>query len=268
MTPTAAAPELPKQSIDYTEHPDGSITAKVTILFADGQKQEYVETVTQQELEAVAGEYVGAELAIIGPDGEVGFGFLKKIAKGISKAAKAVVTSKVFKVAATGLAIASPILGPLAPAALAASAGMGIAAKLAKAGAAAASGAKELAKQITASAHVDAKALTKTAAGAASLMQHANAKRTAAANVPTRKVVTKPTPKPQLRAAAPKVAPKAAPARPPAARPAAPAAPAARSEADLLARARAGRVRSNKPGNISDQQLLAAHRAGRIFWVV
>ena len=92
MPPTAAAVELPKQTIDYFEHPDGSISAKVTILFPNGQKQEYIESVTPQELEAVAGEYVGAELAIIGPDGEVGFGFLKKIAKGISKAAKAVVT--------------------------------------------------------------------------------------------------------------------------------------------------------------------------------
>lgn len=261
MPPTAAAPvELPKQTLDYIEHPDGSLTAVLTVKFANGHTERFEQKVTPEDMEAVQGEYVGGEYAL-GGDGEVGFGFLKKIAKGIGKAVKAVASSKVFKLAATGLAVASPILGPLAPMALAASAGMGIASKLASGAAAAASGAKKLAAEITASAHIDAKALTKTAAGAASLMKAANAKRVAAENIPAKKAAVKPKPKPAAARPKPKLvaAPKPAPK---------PAAAPQQTEAELLARARAGRVRSNEKGNVTDAQLLAAHRAGRIYWVV
>lgn len=279
MPPTAAAPALPKQNLDYIEHPDGSLTAVLTVTFANGEQKRFETLVTREEAESVQGEYVGAEIALIGPNGEVGFfGFIKKAVKSVGKVVKAVAASKIMKIAATGLAVAAPILGPLAPAALAASAGLGIAGKLASAGAAAASGAKEMAKQLTAQAGVDAKALTKTAAGAASLLKAANAKRVAADNIPARKpgakrtapakpkLAAKPAAKPPLKLVQrPKLTVK------PAAKPAAakPAAAAPYSEADLLARARAGRVRSNQKGvQLSEKQLLEAHKAGRIIWVV
>lgn len=270
MPPTAAAVALPKQNLEYIEHPDGTITAVMTVSFPGGPTQRYETTVTRAELESVAGEYVGGELAIVGFEGgEVGFGFLKNIGKAIGKVAKAVVTSKIMKIAATGLAVASPILGPLAPAALAASAGLGIASKLASAGAAAASGAKEVAKQLTKAAGIDASKLTKTAAGAASLLQAANAKRMAADNIPARKALARrPAPAKPKPVAAPKPAPRPTPTAAPrlAAAPK-PATAAKGSEADLLARARAGRVRSNQSGTITEAQLLAAHRSGRVYWV-
>ena len=267
MPPTAApSAELPKQTLDYIEHEDGSLTAVLTVTFANGHSERYETLVTPDELDTVHGEYVGGEIAL-GGGTEVGaFGFLKKAFKSIGKVAKAVASSKVFKLAATGLAIASPILGPLGPVALAASAGMGIASKLASGSAAAAAGATQLAASITASAQVDATALTKTAEGAASLLKAANAKRVFAENLPAKKAAAKPKPKlapaPKL-AAAPKpvAAPKLAAAPKPVAAP-------QQTEAELLARARAGRVRSNEKGTVTDAQLLAAHRAGRIYWVL
>ncbi|HET8938986.1 MAG TPA: hypothetical protein VFN67_36330 [Polyangiales bacterium] len=268
--PTAAAPALPKQHLDYIEHDDGSLTAVMTVTFPNGHVERFETKVTPEEAEEVSGGYVGQEIVLIGPD-EVGFGFLKKFVKKVGKVAKSVAQSKIFKLAATGLAVVGPALGPFAPIAMAASAGMGIASKLAGAATAAASGAKAVAQAITKEAHLDAKALTSTAAGAASLMRAANAKRVAADNIDSRKVTQRPkltaapraAPRPAARPAA--VAKRAPAPKPAAAKPV--ATPVVSSSADLLARARAGRVRSNKPGGITDAQLLAAHKSGRIFWV-
>lgn len=258
MPPTAAP--LPKQNLQIVEHPDGSASALLTVTFHDGTVQKFETALSPEELEAAEGQFVGAELATVGGAIEVGaFGFLKKAIKGIGKVGKAVLTSKIMKVAATGLAVASPILGPLAPAALAASAGLGIAGKLASAAGAAAKGATNVAKQIAESAHLDAKALTTTAAGASALLAAANSKRLAADKV-------QPKQAPARRTAPAKPALKLTPK--PAAAPAAKPSALASSEADLLERARAGRVRSNQNGAVTDAQLLAAHRAGRIYWVL
>src|SRR4029077_18221942 len=130
------------------------------------------------------------------------------------------------------------------------------------------------ANALTQSAANDAKRLTTTPQGAASLLAAANAKRLGAERIAAKsspkpapkKAAPKPAPKrPAPKAAAPKAAaPKAAPAAPRAL-----AAPAVimRSEADLLQRARQGRVRSNVNQAVSDSQLLAAHRSGRVYWV-
>lgn len=251
MPPTAAT-QLPKQNLQIVEHPDGSASALLTVTFADGTVQKYETALSSDELAEAEGQFVGAELAIAGGEMEVGaFGFLKKAIKGIGKVGKAVLASKVMKVAAAGLAIASPVLGPLAPAALAAGAGLGVASKLASAGAAAAKGAMNVAKQLTDQAHGDAVALTSTPAGAAALLGAANAKRLAADAVQPKQL-------PQRRPVAAKAPLTITPKTP----------SGGSSEPDLLERARAGRVRSNQPGAITDAQLLAAHRAGRVYWVV
>jgi hypothetical protein len=164
----------------------------------------------------------------------------------------------VFKLAASGLALAAPLLGPIAPIALAASAGMGVASKLAKAGAAVAAGATEIANSLTSSAARDAARLTTNPTAAASLLADANRKRLGAervaASVPDRNpapckpcAAAKTVTKIKTVAVSPVFAPM--------------------SEADLLARAKAGRVRSNTNQVVDERQLLAAHKAGRIYWV-
>jgi hypothetical protein len=259
----APAAELTRQRIDYKDRPDGSVEAILTISLPGGVTKRYSSVVTKQELEAVAGDIVGAELAMLGPDA-VGFSFGKFI-KGVGKIAKSVATSKVFKMAASGLALAAPLLGPIAPIALAASAGMGVASKLAGSAAAAIKGATSVADALAKSAASDARKLTTTPEGAASLLAAANAKRLGAervaAKAPPPRAAPPPMPHfPRMAAQKPKAA---------AARPAAPPKPAyaPRSEAALLASARAGRVKSNVNTSVSDSQLLAAHRSGRVFWV-
>jgi hypothetical protein len=146
---------------------------------------------------------------------------------------------------------------------------MGVAGKLAKAGVAAAHGATDLAKQIAASAKSDAAKLTSTPAGAARLLAAANSKRLGAERVAdggTKKpAAAKPAPapkksSPEPRSSAPKTAEKAAPVdhRCPQLR---------GTTDDVLAAARAGRVRSNQAGPIEASQLLAAHNQGRVYWV-
>ncbi|SRR6266545_4507559 len=229
-----------RKRIDYIDKPDGSVDAVLTITLPGGVTKRFVANTSPDEAQAVTGDIVGAELALLGPD-VVGFNLFKSV----GKLAKKVASSKVFALAAKGLAVAAPLLGPLAPAALGASAGLGVAAKLAKGSVAAAHGAKSVAAALTKSAIADARKLTKTPAGAKSLLADANKTR-----VNTEKVIEA---QPEKK-------------RAPAAR-SAPAAARSGSEADLLARARAGRVRSNSGAPVNASQLLAAHREGRVYWV-
>jgi hypothetical protein len=137
---------------------------------------------------------------------------------------------------------------------------MGVAAKLSGAAAAAIKGATSVADALTKSAASDAARLTTTPQGAASLLAAANAKRLGAERIAAKA--------PPPRAAPFPVFPRAQKPKPKAvARPAPKPAYAPRSEAALLASARAGRVKSNVNQTVSDSQLLAAHRAGRVFWV-
>lgn len=268
---------LVRQRLDFRDNADGSITTTLTISLPNGVVKRFEDVTWPHEVEAVAGEHIGGELAILGPDGEIGISFFKRlgrVAKGVGKIAKDIASSKIMKIAAAGLALAAPLLGPIAPVALAASAGLGVAAKLAKAGVAAAQGATNVAKQITASAALDARRLTKTPEGAASLLQAANNKRLAASAIAAKpSTVRRPTPR--LAASNPRGTtlarrPAAAVARPTAAK----ASTSTKitypplSEADLLARARSGRVRSSRGENVTEPQLLAAYKTGRIYWVL
>lgn len=300
-----------KQHIEYRNLPGGSVEAVLTVTLPNGAQQRYTAITHPDEASAIQGDMIGAELLELGYVSGSFFKSLgkivKKSVKTVGKAAKGIASSKVFALAAKGLAIASPVLGPFAGPALAASAGMVIAAKLAKAGVAAAAGAKNVAAALTKGAADAAAKLTKTPEGAASLLAAANKKRLGAEAIaagkkptpaqprrapapkPSARTLPAPKPKPAVVKPAPQLAaprPKAvvrppqpmaaaqpaAVVRPAAVRPVAPAAAAApsyppMSEYDLIARARAGRVRSNTADLVSDGELLAAHRSGRIFWV-
>jgi hypothetical protein len=262
------------QHIEYTTTPDGTVMATLTLTLPNGSKQQYTAKVDTDEIRRVEGAIIGAELSLAGYGDivgcEVGFNFgklIKGVTKGVGKLAKGIATSKVFKLAASGLALAAPILGPFAPAALAVSAGMGIASKLSSAGVAAARGAKNVAQAFANSAKLDASRLTKTPEAAAKLLNFANTKRMRASALQDK---PKPAPAPARRAL-----PAPAPARAVAsARVIAPArvAPAtvvtqAPPTTDVLTLARAGRVRSSDGAAVTADQLLSAHQSGRIYWV-
>jgi len=265
-----------RQRLDYETLPNGDVKAILTVTLPGGVVKRFESVTSAHEAEQVEGEIVGAELAL-NPDRVEGWNPFKKVAK----LAKKVASSKVFKLAATGLALAAPLLGPIAPAALGAAAAMGVASKLAKAGVAAAKGASKLSAALTVSAANDAKKLTTTPAGAAALLDAANKRRLGAEKLADGPKPPAAPPAPRASAKRPAVRPaaRAAQAVPaanlarasapsaPAALPAPRTAPANLSGSDLLARARAGRVRSNNGQPVTDAELLRAHGQGRIYWV-
>jgi hypothetical protein len=117
---------------------------------------------------------------------------------------------------------------------------LGISGKLGAASHAAAFGKAAAARLLTNHALVDAHALTgNDKARAAALLNVANAKRLGiealAAGKPAQKVIAK--------------------------------AKAKGAHADVVAAARAGRLRSNHAGDVSPAELLHAAKAGRVFWV-
>ena len=243
-----------RQRIDFVPLPGGAVKAILTVTLPGGMVQRYEAVTTAHEAQSVEGVIVAGELQLAGQVGAVRpFKAFKKVGKLASKIA----SSKVFKLAAAGIAAAAPILGPLAPAALAAAGGMAIASKLASAGVAAAKGAKSIAEAITKSAAADAVRLTGSADGARALLDMANKRRLGAERVAER------TPE---RPAASSAAARSAPARTTAAARTAPP-PSSAPAADLLAQARAGRVRSSSGAPVTVAQLLEAHRSGRIYWV-
>lgn len=240
------AEELSRQRIDYEELPDGSVKAILTVTLPGGRVERFSAQLHPNELSEVSG--IGM---LFDPAHEVGNIFgdivkgIGKVAKGAVHVVKEVVGSKVMQVAAKGLAVIAPALGPLAPAALATSATLGIAGKLAKAGIASKHGAKSVAKVITDGAIKDAAKLTKTASGAAALLKQANKKRTALEKIAAKnKSKSKPAAKskPIVK-------------------------PASGKPSNVIAAARAGRVRSNKGGKVSSAELLRASQSGRVFWV-
>lgn len=109
----AALRQMVRYRLDYRWNRDGKLTAILTVALADGHLMRFTSSADPREVAGAMGLHP-----------EVGFGFLKKAWKGIKKITKKVATSGVFKVASTALAAAAPLLGPIAPAALAASAGM------------------------------------------------------------------------------------------------------------------------------------------------
>lgn len=102
-----------RNRLDYRWLPDGRIEAILTVTLPHGAAFRFSETCHPEEIATWIREN-RPEVA----------GFLGKLWKGVKKVAKKVATSKVFSIATKALAFAAPILGPLAPAALAASVGL------------------------------------------------------------------------------------------------------------------------------------------------
>lgn len=132
--------------IDYRWTKDGRVRAILTVTFGAGTSFRFVADSDPRVIMAVIREQ----------NPEVG-GFLGNVFKGIKKIAKKVASSKVFKLAATALAAAAPIMGPLAPALAGAALAMKVSTKLLAAKTHAARGNKEAAAKLVASAAEDSK---------------------------------------------------------------------------------------------------------------
>lgn len=238
--------DLTKQRIDYEDLPGGGVRAILTVTLQDGTIHTFTEEVHDSDLDAFSTSIATAEAdAVEGIFGDV-FKGIKKGVKSIGHVAKKVVTSKVFQVGAAALATVATG-GAAAPlAAGAAAAALSVASKLATADVAKAAGAPKAAAKLIKAAALDAGKRAKgNPAATKDLLRIANDKRKKVASV--------------IAASMPG-------AHPAAARPA--PAPAAAPSADrLLAAAKAGKVRSNKPGGVSHGELLAAAKAGRVFWL-
>ena len=107
--------EVMRARCDYRWLPSGELEAILTLTLPAGNEMRFTAQCDPRPILA----YVMAN-----QQGEISGFSLKKLWKGVKKVAKGVVTSKVFKVASTALAFAAPVLGPLAPVALAGSAAM------------------------------------------------------------------------------------------------------------------------------------------------
>ena len=245
--------EKTRQRIDFVPLPGGAVKAILTVTLPGGEIKRFEAVTSAHEAQGVEGVIVGAELELARSVGA--FRPLKAFKK-VGKLAAKVASSKVFKLAAAGLAAAAPVLGPLAPVALAAAGGMAVASKLTRASIAAAKGAKSIASALTQSAAADAVKLAGSADGARALLETANARRLGAEKV------AELTPE----RSAPSSAPAGARPRQRAAA-SSPAPSSTRGGQELLARARAGRVRSSSGAPVSVTELLEAHHAGRIYWV-
>jgi len=288
--------DLTRTRVDYRQTADGRWKAIVTVTLPQGVVRRFEATADPEDFEDAAPEVSGpiqmmkvvqnykrgkykskAEFAAAlkkakkagggGLLSGVGKAF-KSLGKGVVSVAevvKDVATSKAFLMAAGGLATAIPGLGPVVgPAAMAAAATMGTAGKLIAASRAAKSGSKAIAAALTKEASAGAAKLTKTPQGARALLELANKKRKGAealaAGKKPSKAPSKP-PAPSSRRLAPAPVPKRLP-------PPASTTPVRRADGEaVLAAARAGKLRSNKPGPITPAALLEAHKAGRVFWL-
>lgn len=231
--------KVSQQRVDFTEHPDGSVTAVATVTLPDGSAHRFEARVDVDEVNELA--------SVLGSDDVAGFlGKLwkgvKGAAKGVVHVVKAVAASKVVGVAAKGLAMIAPSLGPAAPAALATAGAMGIAHKLATADLAHKAGAPKAAAALTRSAVSDAHRLTKgNPTHAKQLLAIANVKRknlAALAGLPNLQL--KPAISPAMT----------------------------RSSASTpMQAARMGKLRSNRPGPTSARELASAAATGRVFWL-
>lgn len=235
--------QLSKQRLDYTSLPGGGQRVRMTVTLPNGKSYAFVEDVTPEDLHQYATDIAGVEIGcamVMSPISGVEVGNIFKSigkaigggVKAIAKVAKKVVTSKVMQTAAKGLAMVAPALGPLAPAALAVSGGIGIAGKLLASKTAQSVGAPLASNALAESAVSDAQMLSKSAGGMKGLLNIAGTKALNAFNLVDR------------------LAP-----------------PSGAASGDVFALARAGKVRSNTGGAVTQEQLSAAAGAGRLFFL-
>lgn len=310
----ADGPDLDKisrQRLDFEEHPDGSVTAILTVTLPDGTVQRYRSTSTPEELDQFASAIANAETKLTKriegmSDEEIAgiFGDIWNGVKSVGKAVAKVATSKVFKAASKGLASIAPALGPYAPAAMAVSGGMQVTSKIAQSALAAEAGANRAARALGIGAKKRASAMTrgkpkltnallkwgsrkrKSAFGLATDLvkkTRGDALRRLAAALKkrkkskTKKKFTKKQRenlkrlarilKKRKAAAARKKRRKPKPKRK--AKQKKKATPKRRTSTriSVLAAARTGRLRSNKPGDVSEKQLQQVAKKGRVFWI-
>lgn len=235
---------LSKQRLDYESLPGGGQRARMTITLANGKSFTFVEEVSPADIKQyatqIAGVEIGCAMAAAPISGvEVG-NIFKDIAKGfvggvkaVAKVGKKVVTSKVMQTAAKGLAMAAPALGPLAPAAIAVSGGIGVAGKLLASKTAQSVGAPLASNALAQSAVQDAKAISPGAFP--SLLKIAATKANTASNLVNNvfnNAIAKATGN------------------------------------DVLAKARAGKVlSSNRSGAVTPDMLTQAAAGGRLFFL-
>ncbi len=239
--------DLSQQRIDYSVGPNGETVATITLTLQDGSEYTATESTTDEEVEELANAFAASEIRLrrqeIGRDlteEEIAgfFSFIGKAVKAVGDVAKKVVTSKVFKSIGKVVAAAAPVLGPLAPAALAIGGGMMAASKLTSAAIAAKGGAKGTARALAKSAgrKLPAKLSASSKRG---LLRLANRKRKSAERV-ARRVKLKRPPSKRRRI---------------------------RRVPSVFAAAKAGRLRSHKSGNVKPRDLRKAMKAGRVFWL-
>lgn len=256
--------DISKQRIDYSTGPAGETIATLSVTLADGSTHRYSASATDKEVDDLASAFANAEIRerkrVEGhmSEEEIAgfFSFVKKAVRKVGNVVKKVANSKVFKLAAKGLVAISPVLGPLGPIAAGAGGAMMIASKLASAGVAASAGARRAAKKLVRSAKRVAKRFSRSKKGRRALLKLGNRKRKAAERL-ARRTSRGRRRKPSRRR------------RPSKRRTRRRAAPAKRRtrKPNILAAARAGRLRSNKPGSISAKKLMRADRKGRVYWV-
>ncbi len=256
--------EMSRQRLDFSTGPNGETVATVTITLGDGSEHRYSASTDDEEIENLASALALAEIKERKIEGsyteeEIAglLDFVKKGIKVVSNVAKKVASSKAFALAATGLALAAPALGPFAGPALAVSAGMGVASKLAKGAVAAEAGAKRAARLFTKSAKKEAK--RRSPKNWRKLLKYANRKRKALAKVASKKRKRrKKRKKKPSRKRRPTTRRRPTPRR---------RRPKKKKKPNIITAAKKGKLRSNKKGAVTRAELKRAAKRGRIFWI-
>lgn len=243
--------DLSRQRLDYSEGPNGETIAILTVTLQGGEVYRFKESVDDEEIDALAAGIAAAEarelrISGLATEEEIAgiFGSIAKAFKSVANIAKKVVTSKVFKKAGKALAAIAPALGPYAPAAMGISAGMQTASKLGAAANAASAGARQVSKKMVRSARRKASRKVRgKRKPLRRLMSWANKTAKAGAKLAGRK-------KSRRRRRRKPTGRRRKTKRP-----------------NILAAARAGKLRSNRKGDVSAGALRRAAKTGRVYWL-
>lgn len=253
----ATMEDLSRQRLDFEEGPNGETVAILTITLGDGTVHRYRESTDQEELDQLGAAFATAEarqMKIEGLSDDEIAGFFGSIAKGfksVVNVAKKVASSKVFKAAGRGLAMAAPALGPFAPAAMAVSGGMEMAGRLARSAVAAEAGAKRVARKLARVAKKKNRRKVRKSKSAKKLARYGNKKRKSAFARIARLAKAMKKKKKRSKKKRGKKRSKARRVKRP----------------NIVTAAKKGKLRSNKKGNVSVTQLKSAAKKGRVYWL-
>ncbi len=282
--------DLSRQRIDYSTGPNGETIAVLTLTLSDGSTHRYSASAGEEDIKQLASAFAASEVRAgkrIGEtytDEEIAglFGSIWNGVKKVGNVAAKIATSKVFKYAATGLASIAPALGPLAPIALGVAGGMAGASALGHAALAAQAGAKKTAKTLTRFAKYTIRKTSKSKNPRTQkkLLRIANRKRKAALRFASRFGKKRRKPARRSRSAAARAATRRRKAKiraakrratkrraTPTRRPTPRRRTTTARRPDPVRSAKAGKLRSNKSGNVTATSLARAARAGRVYWI-